>query len=111
LAIVEGLDWVEAEEAVRHYAKLGKTGGTISRGVKRPDIDKVYAHYGWHWQKVDKISVPGIAAVYQPRARSLKDRGTVIARQAGHVCAVVDGMVLDIWDSRNKMVYGCWAKS
>jgi hypothetical protein len=111
LAIVEDIEWTEAEDAVRHFAKLGKTGGTISRGVKRADIDKVYAHYGWHWQKVDKVTIPDLAAVYQPRPANLRDKGTVIARQAGHVCAVVDGIVLDIFDCKRKMVYGYWAKA
>jgi hypothetical protein len=36
--------------------------------------------------------------------------GTVIARQAGHYVAVIDGIPQDTWDCSNKMVYGYWAK-
>jgi phosphotransferase system IIA component len=36
--------------------------------------------------------------------------GVVIARQARHFVAVIDGAVHDIWDCSHKMVYGYWAK-
>ena len=36
--------------------------------------------------------------------------GRVIASQAGHYVAVVDGVPHDIWDCSNKMVYGYYAK-
>jgi hypothetical protein len=36
--------------------------------------------------------------------------GVVIARQARHFVAVIDGAVHDIWNCSHKMVYGYWAK-
>ena len=110
LAIVEGIEWTEAEDAVRHFAKIGKTGGVISKGVKRADIDAVYNSYGWVWTPAQKV-IADTGDVYQPRPRNLEDAGTVIARQAGHVCAVVNGVVLDVFDTKRKMVYGYWAKA
>jgi hypothetical protein len=36
--------------------------------------------------------------------------GTVIARQASHYVAVINGLAQDTWDCSQKMVYGYWAK-
>ena len=36
--------------------------------------------------------------------------GVVIAKQARHFVAVIDGVANDAWDCTERMVYGYWAK-
>ena len=40
----------------------------------------------------------------------VKDTRVVIAKQAHHFVAVVDGVAQDIWNCTERMVYGYWAK-
>lgn len=47
----------------------------------------------------------------QRKAKAKDLSGTVIARQARHYTAVIDGVTQDIWDCFQKMVYGYWSKS
>ena len=65
--------------------------------------DAILKRHGWVWHSAPKFK--GVKA----RAEDMPD-GVVIARQARHFVAVIDGAVHDIWNCSHKMVYGYWAK-
>jgi hypothetical protein len=102
LVIAEDMDWKDAERHVRVYAKAGKTGGTISRGVFKEDYDAALKALGFKW-----VSAPSFEG---RKAKAADLKGTVIARQARHFVCVIDGVVNDVWDCSHKMIYGYWAK-
>jgi hypothetical protein len=76
--------------------------------VLPPDIKKVYIPFleqqGWKW-----VSAPK----FEGRKARCSDmpKGVVIARQAHHLVAVIDGVPNDTFNPSHKMVYGYWAKT
>ena len=50
------------------------------------------------------------AAGFKGTAGDCGARAMVIARQAHHFVAVLDGVAIDSWDCTKRMVYGYWAK-
>ena len=88
------------ELAIQVQSSTGKR--SARNGVLKSDYTRVLARHGFHW-----FSAP----IFQNRkARCADLTGVVIARQAKHYVAVIDGVVHDTFDSTQKMVYGYWAR-
>ena len=97
------LQWSEAEAWLKSYTQRGKAGNRkLCKGIYKEDYSAALADLGWVWCRAPTFT--GRKA----RAADLADEGIVIARQAGHYTAVVDGVINDIWDCSHKMVYGFW---
>ena len=104
LAIAAQMEYRVAQRLIKEYAAKGRQGSkAIARGVYREDFDAALRSIGWQWQSAPIF--PG------RKARYYDIPGTAILRMAKHYAAVVDGVLLDSWDSSNKMVYGFWAKA
>ena len=74
----------------------------IQRGIHQV-IGQVLKRHGWVWMKAPQFA--------GRKARCSDLTGVVIAKQAHHFVAVIDGVANDIWDCTHKMVYGYWAKA
>ena len=72
-------------------------------GIMKDTYTEVLKRYGWVWHK---------APQFVGRKARCNDmpKGRVIAKQARHLVAVIDGVANDTWDCTHKMVYGYWAK-
>jgi len=105
LVLAEGMGWKEAEKHLREFTKKGKAGsGKLSGGIFKKDYDAALRALGYEW-----VAAPKFAG-RKAKARDLSGEGTLIARQANHFVCVEDGVVQDIWDCSEKMVYGYWKK-
>lgn len=102
VAIAFGLDY---KEVYKELAQANKDFGfskSARNGLHKNVFESVLNRYGWVWHK---------APTFVGRKARCSDLiGTVIAKQAHHYVAVIDGVPNDIFDSSNKMVYGYWAK-
>lgn len=72
-------------------------------GVMKDIYSEVLKRYGWVWMKAPKFTGRKARCSDMPA-------GAVIAKQARHFVAVIDGVANDSWDSTGRMVYGYWAK-
>jgi len=105
MAIACDITYTEARTRLKEAASVGKQGNkAISRGIYKEDLSSALELLGWHWK-----SAPNIFG-RKARCSDFTDEGTIIARQARHFVAVVDGVPNDTWDSSEKMVYGYWKK-
>ena len=87
-------------------AQANKNSGrpkSVRNGIMRGDFNDVLVNHGWIWIPAPKFSGRKARCSDMPS-------GTVIARQARHFVAVIDGVPQDIFDSSEKMVYGYWQK-
>jgi len=114
IAIITGLNYKDV------YAKLAegnasqritKKSSKASAGVKtaRSGINtnrKWFKDYmrslGFEWVTVKGWSEEGLYP------SELGGAGRIIAKQRRHYVAVIDGVVYDIFDSSDKIVYGYW---
>lgn len=104
LCIAAGISWQDAENLLKDFSKKGKKGNAaISSGVYKEDFDAAISTLGYKWQAAPKFQ--------GRKARAADLEGVVIARQAKHFTAVIDGVVNDIWDCSHKMVYGYWKRT
>lgn len=87
-------------------ARLNKEFG-FKRSARDGVHQQVYELYlkrkGWSWRKAPK---------FEGRKAKPADllHGRVIAKQASHLVAVIDGKPHDLWDTSQRMVYGYYAK-
>ena len=103
MAIALGLDYkavykeLAQANADRGYAKSARNG------IYKDVFADVLKRHGWVWKQAPK---------FEGRKARCSDMppGVVIAKQARHFVAVIDGVAHDIWDCTHKMVYGYWAK-
>ena len=103
MAIACEISYSEARARLKEASLEGKLGSrAISRGIWKEDLADALALLGWSWKTAPKIS--------GRKARCKDLTGTVIARQARHFVAVIDGIPQDTWDTSERMVYGYWAK-
>jgi hypothetical protein len=105
VAIACDMSYNESRKLLKEYAKRGKQGnGQISNGIYKEDMDAALRSIGWKWFSAPK---------FEGRKARYKDipGGRFIARMAKHYAAVIDGDLLDSWDSSDKMVYGYWGKA
>jgi hypothetical protein len=72
-------------------------------GVMKDVYSEVLKRYGWVWMKAPKFTGRKARCSDMPA-------GAVIAKQAHHFVAVIDGVANDSWDSTGRMVYGYWAR-
>lgn len=99
LCIATGLSWGDAERHLRPHITRGKG---LSRGIHKADYSAALAALGYTWHSAPRFIGRKARCGDMPR-------GTIIARMAGHYCAVIDGTCNDIWDCSDKMIYGYWA--
>jgi len=103
VAIACKISYSDARAKLKEASAKGKLGSkAISRGIYKEDLSAALAIIGWTWK-----SAPNI---FGRKARCRDLTGTVIARQARHFVAVIDGVPQDTWDTSERMVYGYWSK-
>ena len=103
MAIALGIDY---KVAYKELAQANKDMGfskSARNGIMKNVFDMVLKRHGWVWHTAPKFDGRKARCSDMPS-------GKVIARQAHHFVAVVDGEANDIWDCTNKMVFGYWAK-
>lgn len=104
VSIAIGISYPEAAKRLRQASRNGRAGnGAISKGVYKEDMSAVLKEFGWAWHKAPKFE--GRKARYYDMPS-----GSVIVSMAKHFSAVIDGTVHDVFDCREKMVYGYWKK-
>ena len=102
MAIALGLDY---KTVYKELAQANKDMGfakSARNGIMKNVYDMVLQRHGWVWHQAPKFDGRKARCSDMPA-------GIVIARQARHFVAVVDGQPNDIWDCTDKMVYGYWA--
>jgi hypothetical protein len=101
LAIAKGLDYKTAYNLIANENKNFGYAKSARNGVYKDVYGKVLNALGMKWHPAPKFAGRKAKCSDMPA-------GVVIARQAHHFVAVIDGVPNDIWDSSNKMVYGYW---
>jgi hypothetical protein len=103
IAIAIGMDYKTAYELLADANKKAGKPKSARNGISKEIYSDVLKALGWIW-----VSAPK----FEGRKARCSDMysGTVIARQAGHFVAVIDGIPQDTWDCSHKMVYGFWVK-
>jgi hypothetical protein len=122
IAIVTGRPYKEVYDALakgnasqrqtrhskRHRATAGRKTARAGIWVRRKWFKDYMADLGYHWHATMHI---GSGCKVHLRADELP-KGGIIAALSKHYCAVIDGVIHDIYDpSRNgtRCVYGYWA--
>ena len=102
MTIALGLDYAEVyKELAQANADNGRAK-SARNGIMKDVYTEVLKRHGWVWMQAPKFD--------GRKARCSDLKGVVIASQAHHFVAVIDGVANDIWDCTHKMVYGYWAK-
>jgi hypothetical protein len=117
MAIALGLDYTAVyKELAQANADNGRAK-SARNGIMKDVYSEVLKRHGWVWVSAPTFKVlegyknsEGKVLFGRKAKCSDMPSGTVIARQAGHYVAVIDGIAHDIWDCTHKMVYGYWAK-
>lgn len=118
IAIVTGLPYQQVYEMVNNLVESGKgfkqrKTGKVSNartGVWQADVKKIMTALGWKWQPTMFI---GQGCKVHLKADELP-KGKIICNVSRHYCAVIDGVINDIYDpSRNgtRCVYGYYYQS
>jgi hypothetical protein len=98
------MDYKAARKLLREYSNKGRLGSrAISRGIYKEDMTAALKSIKWEWRPAPR---------FEGRKARFSDlpKGRVIARMAHHFAAVIDGELMDVFDSSGKMVYGYWVK-
>ena len=103
MAIALGLNYKTAYNELAQANKDKGFAKSARNGIYKDIYADVLAKHGWTWNSAPKF-------VGRKAKCSDMPTGTVIARQAGHYVAVINGIPQDIWNSSDKMVYGFWSK-
>jgi hypothetical protein len=103
IAIALGMDYKAAYVLLAEANKKAGQPKSARNGISKELYSDVLKELGWVWMSAPK---------FEGRKARCSDMypGTVIARQAGHYVAVINGVPQDIWDCSHKMVYGFWIK-
>jgi hypothetical protein len=103
MAIALQLDYKQVYKEISQANADNGRSKSARNGVMKDTYAEVLKRYGWVWHK---------APTFEGRKARCSDmpKGRVIAKQAGHFVAVIDGIVHDTWNSTGRMVYGYWAK-
>lgn len=102
MAIALNRDYKLCYDELALQAKQSTGKKSARNGMHKEDFSTVLKRYGYVWHS---------APIFNGRKARCSDlSGKVIARQSKHFVAVIDGVVHDIFDSTQKMVYGYWAK-
>ena len=103
MAIALQLDYKSVyKELSQANADNGRSKSARS-GIMKDTYTEVLKRHGWIWMK---------APTFEGRKARCSDmpKGRVIAKQAKHFVAVIDGVANDSWNCTGRMVYGYWAK-
>lgn len=103
MAIALNLDYKTAYNELAQANKNKGFAKSARNGIYKDIYSDVLAKHGWTWKQAPKF-------VGKKAKCSDLPTGTVIARQAGHYVAVINGVPQDIWNCSEKMVYGYWSK-
>lgn len=103
MAIALGIDYAVCYDELALANKAHGQPKSARNGILRNVYEHVLARHGYVWN-----SAPAISG-RKARASDLPP-GKLIARQAKHYVAVIDGVIYDTFDSSEKMVYGYWSK-
>lgn len=103
IAIAFNMNYQKAYDLVACANKNHNGKKSARNGVDKVVYSNILNSLGWVWMPAPK---------FEGRKAKCSDMpfGVVIARQAGHFVAVVNGIPYDSWDSSEKMVYGYWVK-
>lgn len=104
LALAAGIDYKLAYQKLAEQNFKSKGIRTARGGISKKDFEIVIREFGFTWQSAPKFE--GRKA----RFYDLPTDRPVIASMAKHLVAVIDGVVHDQWDCREKMVYGYWVQ-
>ena len=103
LAIAFNIDYVTAYKLVATANSNMGYAHSARNGVSKDVYSQILSTLNWSWHPAPKFAGRKAKCSDMPK-------GVVIARQAHHFVAVIDGIPNDTWDSSNKMVYGYWAR-
>ena len=101
MAIALGIDYKTAYNELAQANKDKGYAKSARNGIYKDVYADVLKKYGWIWYSAPKFNGRKAKCSDMPN-------GKVIAQQAKHFVAVIDGVPNDIWDCPNKMVYGYW---
>jgi hypothetical protein len=103
MAIALGLDYTAVyKELAQANADNGRAK-SARNGIMKDVYTDVLKRYGWVWVKAPQFAGRKARCSDMPA-------GVVIAKQAHHFVAVIDGVANDAWNCTGRMVYGYWAK-
>lgn len=102
LAIALDIDYQMAYKIIANTNSDFGYSKSARNGIHKTVYDWLLKDFGFKWHSAPK---------FDGRKAYCKDmpKGIVIARQAKHFVAVINGIPHDTWDSSNKMIYGYWA--
>ena len=103
MAIALQLDYKTVYQELAQANKDHGKAKSARNGMSKDIYSEVLKRYGWVWTSAPKFDGRKARSTDMPQGR-------VIAQQAGHYVAVIDGVVQDIWNCTHKMVYGYWVK-
>lgn len=110
IAIATGKPYREVyDDLARRNRDHGDGKRSARNGVPRKVYDGYLRDEGWVWTPTMRI---GSGCTVHLRDGEIPG-GAVIARLSGHICAVIDGVIRDLYDpSRDgtRCVYGYWTK-
>jgi hypothetical protein len=103
MAIALGLDYKAVYKELAQANSDNGRANSVRSGLMKDVFAEMLNRYGWVWMQAPKFSGRKALCSDMPA-------GIVIARQARHFVAVINGVAHDSWDCTHKMVYGYWAK-
>jgi len=102
MAIALDLDYKSVyKELAQANANNGRSK-SVRNGMNKDVYTNVLKRYGFVWMKAPQFA--------GRKARCSDLQGVVIAKQAHHFVAVINGVINDTWNCTQKMVYGYWSK-
>ena len=101
MAIAMGIDYQVAYDCLALANKAKGLPKSARNGIDKAIYSDVLGAKGWVWHPAPKFEGRKAKASDMPQ-------GIVIARQAGHYVAIIDGIPHDTWDCSNRMIYGYW---
>ena len=103
MAIALAMDYQEAYDLIAHANKKHHGIKSARNGVDKFIYANVLSVFNWVWHPAPKFEGRKAKASDMPQ-------GIVIARQAGHFVAIIDGIPHDTWDCSHRMIYGYWKR-
>ena len=101
LAIAKSMEYKTAYNLIATENKNFGYAKSARDGVHKNVYNHVLEQLGMKWHTAPKFTGK------KAKCSDMPD-GVVIARQAHHYVAVINGVPQDTWDCSNKMVYGYW---
>ena len=103
MAIALGIDYKKVYQQLAQANADHGRAKSARNGINKDIYSEVLKTHGWVWHQAPRF------AGRKARCSDMPP-GVVIAKQAKHFVAVIDGVPHDIWDCTHKMVYGYWVK-